>query len=510
MTDRFNLIEEPWIPIASGGLVSLNDVFTDLSLSALGGNPVQKIALTKLLLAITQAACTPADDAEWLALEPTTMVERARAYLARWHDRFFLYGEKPFLQMPAIKAAKKQSYGAVSPEVSTGNTTVLTQSQIEHPLQDADKASLLVTQMAFALGGKKTDNSVSLSPGYQGKQNAKGKPSTSKPGSAVAHMGQLHSYWLGDCLIETLHLNLLTQQDIDRAGIFPAGVGTPPWESMPEGEDDSVARQLRISLMGRLVPLGRFCLLDDDALHYSEGILHPGYKDGVTDPTTSVDYSGKDPRTLWVNPDKRPWRELTAMLGFVRGNGQDGMDTLQIKAPLVRISQQYPRFALWSGGLRVSSNAGEQYASGTDDYVQSTIWLSAALTGETFFAYFSLEIAALDKLAKLLYASVTRYYRQLSDIDKSGKGKAQPFVSSRAEQATHLFWELCERDAQRLVDACAAEDVDTPLAAMRRHFAGYVSEAFDQACPKASTRQLDAWAQSRPNLSQYLSRKEAA
>lgn len=62
------------------------------------------------------------------------MAEKCQAYLRQWHGRFYLYGERPFLQMPAINAAAMQSYGAVLPEVATGNTTVLNHGQVEREL----------------------------------------------------------------------------------------------------------------------------------------------------------------------------------------------------------------------------------------------------------------------------------------------------------------------------------------------------------------------------------------
>lgn len=65
MENRFNLIDEPWIAVVDVGLVSLTDIFSQPELRALGGNPVEKIALTKLLLAIAQAAATPTDDSDW-------------------------------------------------------------------------------------------------------------------------------------------------------------------------------------------------------------------------------------------------------------------------------------------------------------------------------------------------------------------------------------------------------------------------------------------------------------
>ncbi len=222
--NRFNLIDEPRIPVADFGRVSLQ-VFSNPEYRSLGGNPVQKIALLKLLLAIAQSAATPDNEVEWKALGTRGLAERCLIYLDKWHDRFYLYGEQPFLQMPAIQAAKKQSFGAVLPEVSTGNTTVLSQIQVQRSLDDADKALLLLTLMGFALSGKKTDNSVVLSPDYSGKRNDKGKLSTGKPGPAVAHMGLLHSFLLGNKLQETLWLNLLTHRQIEQMNIYPAGLG---------------------------------------------------------------------------------------------------------------------------------------------------------------------------------------------------------------------------------------------------------------------------------------------
>ena len=65
---RFNLVDEKWIPIANHGFASIADIFSQPHFTALGGNPIQKIALTKLLLAIAQTAHTPKDDEDWKSL----------------------------------------------------------------------------------------------------------------------------------------------------------------------------------------------------------------------------------------------------------------------------------------------------------------------------------------------------------------------------------------------------------------------------------------------------------
>jgi CRISPR system Cascade subunit CasA len=497
--NRFNLIDEPWIPVVDVGRVSLRQLFSQPHYRALGGNPVQKIALTKLLLAIAQSACTPADDQEWTDLQPAGLAEKCLAYLDQWHDRFFLYGDQPFLQMPAIKAATIQPFGAVLPEVSTGNTTVLTQGQIERPMTNADKALLVVQLMGFGLGGKKTDNSVVLTSGYQAKFNDNGKPSTGKPGVSIGFLGFLHNFLQGDSLQETLWLNLFTDDQVAMLNIYPRGAGIAPWEHMPIGEKCARAEDLTSSLIGRLLPLSRFCLLADDGVHYSEGVSHAGYKEGVADPSVSVDFSSNAPKAIWVDPEKRPWRVLTALLSFFSQNSSSKFDCHQLRLCMLRAMRCMQTIGIWSGGLRVSSNAGEQYVAGSDDFVESMIQLNSATLGELWFANLQLEMDELEKLSKIVYSASFSYFKS-QQMENKGQ----------AAQAGNLFWQLCERRFQELVLACASPE---QAFAMRPIFARFVNKAYDTYCPRDSARQLDAWAKNRPNLGKYLknlNKEEAA
>lgn len=490
--NRFNLIDEPWIPVVDVGRVSLREIFGNPELKTLGGNPVQKIALIKLLLAIAQSAYTPQDDEAWQQLGSLGLAAACLDYLDKWHDRFYLYGEKPFLQVPAIKAATVQPFGAVLPEVATGNTTVHTQIQQEKILDDADRALLVLQLMSFGLGGKKTDNSIVLSPGYTGKSNDKGKASTGKPSSAIGFMGFLHNFWQGQSLQETIWLNLLTQAQIGQLKIFTVGLGVAPWEKMPMGEDDDVAKMLKSSFIGRLVPMSRFVLLSDIGLHYSEGIQHLGYKEGMSDPSVSINYSGKEPKAIWVDTEKRPWRMLTALLSFLSSQSKTSFTCPQLEFGLSRAANNVTHVGLWSGGLRVSSNAGEQYVSGTDDYLESLILLPTEFIGEIWFEQLNSEMLELDTLSKTLYGCVLSYFKHLT-VD----GKNQ------AAQASNLFWQLCESRFQDLINRCG-KGMDEARYQLRKVFSSFAHQVFDQYCPKETARQLDAWAQSRPNLSKYL------
>ncbi|MCU8269052.1 type I-E CRISPR-associated protein Cse1/CasA [Vibrio vulnificus] len=489
MENRFNLIDEPWIPITDIGLVSLKQLFSEKNYRSLGGTPLEKIAVTKFLLAITQSACTPEDDAAWNQLGVEGLASACLTYLEKWHDRFYLYGEKPFLQMPAVEKAEVKSFGAVMPDVATGNTTCLTQYHAEKPLGDSQKALLLLTQMSLAFGGKKTDNKVVLTPGYAGKANDKGKPATGRSGPAVGFMGLLHSFAIGPTLHISLWLNLLTHHDIREIGLFSQGLGQAPWENMPDGEDCETAKVLKNSVMGRLVPLCRFCLFSNDGLHYTEGLQHLGHKEGLFDLSITTKQVGKELKVEWCNPERRPWRQLPALLAFIsQTSGRGGC--LQLKYALTKANLKEGEFGVWSGGIKVNSNAGEQYLSGKDDVLESTLLLPSGITGQIWFEKYVVQMDVLDTLAKRLFGCVSHYFKALN---KDGK--------EQASNATLAFWQLCERDAQQLLYDC---DNPEAMGRLRRRFATYIQNTFDSLCPNQTARQLDAWAKHRPNISDYL------
>lgn len=483
----FNLIDDPWISVVDVGRVSLKEIFRNAQLKALGGSPIQKIAVTKLLLAIAQSAYTPEDDQQWHHLGSEELSKKCLEYLNQWHDHFYLYGDKPFLQMPEISKAQVKPFGSVLPEISTGNTTVLTQIQKEKPLDDADKAILVVQLMGMSLGGKQIDNSIVLTPGYQGKSKA------GKSGSSIGFKGFLHNFIQGKNLQETLWFNLFTMSDISKMKTFESGLGTAPWEKMPEGEDDEVARGLKNSLIGRLIPLNRFVLLKNDGIHYSEGIQHLNYADGMNDPSVCINYKPKKPVALWVDTEKRPWRMLTSLLSFISSESTDGFECMQLKFCLTRSKSSTDMLVLWSGGLKVSSQAGEQYASGDDDFVESLIELPTNELNSIWFANLKDEISSLEQISKSLYASVMTYYKILTTDGKS-----------QANKSTRLFWHMCASWYESLINRCASGQDDERVQ-LRKIYASYVDKTFNICCPSETARQFDAWAQSRPNLSKYLS-----
>lgn len=483
--NRYNLIDERWIPVIGHGLASLREIFTEHDYPALGGNPIEKIALTKLLLAIVQAAHTPLDDDDWKKNDSKSISNYALNYLDKWYDRFWLYGEHPFLQMPEISVAEMTSFGSVLPHIATGNTTILTESQIEKPFDEHDKALLILVQMGFAFSGKKTDNSVSLTDGYTEKTK------TGKAGPSIGYMGFLHSFMLGDSILETLWLNLLTKNYIQTQSMYKEGLGIPPWEQMPKGENCDIAQKLKNSVMGRLLPLSRFCLLTNLGLHYSEGITHLDYADGLVDPSVSVNFSEKKPKVIWVNPDKRPWRYLTALLSFLDLNQNKKFDCIHLQVGLKRSRDNTSCIGIWSGGIKVTNTAGEQKVSGQNDFVESSFRIPADVAGTLWYSYFAQEMSILENISKALYSATIKYFKELN-LDQNELGS----------NACQMYWQLIERRFQDLVEHCQDED---QMKQLRKVFVQIAHRTYDHYCPNSTARQLGAWASNRPNINKYTS-----
>ncbi|MEB7925937.1 type I-E CRISPR-associated protein Cse1/CasA [Atlantibacter hermannii] len=197
-----------------------------------------------------------------------------------------------------------------------------------------------------------------------------------------------------------------------------------------------------------------------NGLYYSEGISHHNYKEGHYDPSVLINKKGKELKVQWTDPARRPWRELPALLAFIQAEKQSGYECEQLRIGInkARIAQR--EFGVWSGGLRVSSNAGEQYVSGTDDIVESLYLIDPSLFGEVWFYHFNSEMDELDKLARRLYGCVSGWCREMKLESKD-----------IAAQATEMFWHLCEQQVQALLDGSddpACRDL------LRKRFAAYL------------------------------------
>jgi CRISPR system Cascade subunit CasA len=148
-----------------------------------------------------------------------------------------------------------------------------------------------------------------------------------------------------------------------------------------------------------------------------------------------------------------------------------------------------PSIGIWSGGLKVSNNAGEQFASGTDDFVESEFSFKSAWLGKDWFLRLKTEMAVIEDLSKTVYGCTRGYFKQ-----QKAEGNDQ------AAQAGSLFWQLAEHHFQDLINACG---IDEGMA-MRPLFTHAANKAYNTYCPRDTARQLDAWAACRSQLGKYI------
>lgn len=479
MEQKFNVIYEPWIPTILGK-VGLWQVFSDDNLKNLGGNPIEKISVFKLLLAIAQSAFTPKDENERISVGKEGFRKKVLDYLEKNKDLFWLYGDKPFLQMPAVKKAATVSFGAVKMEIATGNSTVVTEIQKEKKFDDAEKSMILLCLVNFACGGKKTDKSIVLSNGYEKKSGG--------AGTSLGFMGYLHSFFFADSIFDSVYLNLFTEEDIESMQMFDK-VGTAPWILPPNGEDDEIAQKLKKSYMGRLISMNRFFLIDEsdnNLIHYTEGIRHPDYSSKVIDPSVAVDWNGKPkPKVLWSNPERKPWRQLDSLLSFLNTNDSKGFLCMQLRAVNKRL-KNLEGVTLWTGGVKVSSNAGEQYLTGGDDFVESEVSLPKFEDEESIF-YSNLQtlLQNMNDCSKSLWGAIKNYFADLKMIG-----------DDIAKNAENDYWQLCESRFQSFLDNCLESDGEK-IEKSKSVFYSFAYQLYDEYCPKDTARQMEAWANNR-------------
>ncbi len=481
----FNLCSDPWIPVAGAReRKSLIECFTGPPPSRLSGNAVDKIVILRFLLSVVHAANRIPDVDAWCALTPEIMAENARTYLERHRDCFDLYGERPFLQFPQLAklGGKAASPGSLMVHIADGNKVVLSDWNRFFGLSEAEKTILLLRSSCFACGGKRFDKALCLSSGV-----VKG---TGPSGTLLGFMGYLHAYMQGEDIWETLRLNLLTEDELGEINAWPEGVGTPFWEAMPAGEADTRAVAYRRSYQGQLFPLDKFLLLTDGGIIKTSGINYPNHKNGLVDPALTIASDGKNMRAEWAKTDTRPWRELAALLAFLQGDSH--VQPYFLSMGMQKLRLLHARCcAVWVGGVAVSSNSGEQYLSGMNDYVESEFAFPVEFMHNESYQTFCGFMTGIENFAKRLYGCVASYYTKMS-----GKDNAK----FQGEKAKSLFWERMETHAQEIIDLAFAAPDETAIKQAHTDWFKLLCRVYEECCPRDTPRQLAAWVEFHPGF----------
>lgn len=317
-----NLVTDNWLPIIdksnTSKLISLNELFQqpnewiDLVL-----RPHERVSVMRFLICLTQAALDgPVDADDWddaLGLIPSVVLDYLNK--GKGKDCFKLYDtEKPFLQIPDLESANKEpaTLDKLDSALATGSNSTLFDHQAigatnNRPNRELTDDRIVISMLAF--------NNFSLGGLYP---QAKWKTiTTSKAGvkdAPCASQSMLHCYVRKSTLVETIHANLLTnEQIVERYGID--GIGKPVWEIFPTSpEDDKAIENATKTYLGRLVPLSRWLKLlpDQNVLFIGEGFVYPVFPQFIEAASAQkTNYKGE--LAIINGKSKAPWRELNAL-----------------------------------------------------------------------------------------------------------------------------------------------------------------------------------------------------
>jgi len=313
MPSQFNLISEPWIPVAyddgSTGAVGWRDLIADSGrIADIPTDPVHLYGIvvrfaTALTLRTQEAPLgdpSPVAWQEWGAkrLEAGVNVAALDTYLETWRDRFWLVDDThPFLQDPAIatECAERASTNKLFFDVASGNNHLWwtkTPDDEAPTIPFAEAAMALLGQWGYAAGGRCTTRN--------GVANSKQAPER-EFSQFIPRGATLFETLLMCCTPAVLDAELAVRD-------------APAWESEPSGTP--VPGQL-----GRLTASTRGLLLfpGDDGIEavvntWAAGVVGKDF--WSADVFMAKRVVGKDKEIIPVrlSPSSAVWREVPSIL----------------------------------------------------------------------------------------------------------------------------------------------------------------------------------------------------
>lgn len=487
----FNLVHDKWIPVEGQGKHSLYEVFSNPLLQSIGGNPLQKMSVYKLLFLIAQHSCGLLTESELRKIGKEGIAEKCIEYVEKNSSLFELYGDKAFLQYPEIEHNDKIKYQTMYidyiPDLASDNDSLVKETQTKTSFSDADKALYLITLLSYALGGKRVTNPKEyLSSAEQDdrRQNAKPSPSLSN-----GTKGYVQTILLGRSIIETVFLNFFTKEDLSLMNISNLESCLPPWEKMPTFESSDYNNAYKKSFTAWFMPMTRAVLFGgNNTLKYCEGLK---YTEEWHDPflTESDKYGKKET----VDVLKKPWNQIQALLAEVYCAEKSKSKCPAVSLHYIRAKESTDYFSIWTGGLGMDAHVGDQYVKNENDYLESCVTFSSDLLGEDFFSRYCSIIDKGNSCGVKLQKSIESYKRDLKLSSPGKKDKKTDSVTGCMFQ----FWYEMGKLSEKFVKT-AEEDNEEMQTGLLKKIYSIERNIYDDYCQHGTVRQLAAWAKNRP------------
>lgn len=295
-------------------------------------NPVECLALYRLLLAICHRALGPGDANQRAGLLDDWPKVFINSYLEQWADRFNLFDpDRPFLQTPALNDADlvPRPWMVLVPDRASGATPVFWDHSLDaepEPISAATAALALIAHQQFTPGGL-----------------VRALRTSGNRGTAC---GLLLLMPIGQTLQETLALSLVPQTKADHQLDLPAWEQTPPTLDALRNPEAYVP----VGPAQRYTHLSRAILFEPAAvithLLYGEGLVVEDSP--IPDPMAAVITGSQGPRPLSLSETRGMWRDFHALTG---AEGSAPPKTIQHAATLRMLRCSFDPINLLAGGL---------------------------------------------------------------------------------------------------------------------------------------------------------------
>ncbi len=524
----FNLIDEPWIPVvdAEGATfkVGLRELFErSEELVDLAVGTLERITLYRLLICIAQRALNgPKDEDEWLEAEGK-IVAASLAYLDEQRDRFDLWGDRPFLQVKELEAVGRTKTDKLDFGLASGNNnTLFDQAATEGGRAHEPDwlARNLLVYLAFSPGSLISVGTIN------GEKTAEGNK-----GNAPCLDGcKLFAFVVGKNLRQTVAWNMVA---FDQLKYIPKGAGKPFWEFdepfAANAEADKTAKEFANTWFGRLLPVARFVRLEEDGRNMilTNGVKYLKFKEKeknkakawnnpeMREPMATVIAKKEINEYVSVDPERKPWRQLGAMLVW------SGDDNTKVSGPLnlrnlqtlYNEERDEDFFKIWTGGLK---NHPLQTAKiiDTASWSVEIPWLylgdsEDAVDVSCALGRYERGVKLANDAEASLVAAVKEYIDSLCNPQRKGEKefkipqkKDKDCKTSLVVQAKNRFWAALERRVDELIAEAAenvaeAAEAKSGLQRWKETLKRELIDAYEKTCACVTARQIRAFAEGK-------------
>jgi len=496
-----NLVTDPWIPVifhdGSANLVSLHDAFAlGQKIRDLNVMPHERIAIMRLLVCITQAALDgPGTYEEWEACF-NLLTEASVQYLLKWQDSFELFGtQKRFLQVIGLSVDQKKCENNTRSSkldfaLATGNNTTLFDNAATEKSRDFSKARLALTLLTFQCFSPGGRIGIALWNGVK-------TPGDGSSSHAPCTGSIIHTLIRGKTLIHTIYLNLISKEEcLNTYG--ETSWGKPIWEQMPSSlNDESAARNMRATYLGRLLPLSRaIFFLNLRHIILANGFSYPPYpifREATATAYISKSKNNEEPSLLKASPTKAIWRELHSIL-VLNKNRMGGPLSLSKLTSNEDID-------IWTGALIIDPKQAAKIL----DSAESNFHIPTNMLTEPGRKIYEEGVIFADQMADTLWRSISTYLNEMNiEPDRAKRIKAK---------SAFYFWTTVQNGVSLLLDLVKdPSPLGTGYHFHTSKWGHFVQEnakaAYTLGCPHSTSRQIEAFAVGENVLLTMLFKKQ--